>query len=448
MIATAKNVLTVSQLTSLIKQKIEPAFQNICVQGEISNFRHQSSGHIYFSLKDASSQISAVLFRGNSKNLSRIPKAGDKVILRGEISIYSPRGSYQIIVRELSFLGVGELLLKLHELKEKLKKQGWMDKDKKKDLPSLPKTIGIVTSPTGAVIQDILNVLFRRFSGLHLILYPVQVQGEKAKEEIATAIQNFNHYNLADVLIVGRGGGSMEDLWPFSEEIVAEAIFSSKIPIISAVGHETDYSISDLVADVRAPTPSAAAEIVIAEKVYLQQKLHQYSKQIEKNILHHLTLQKNRLKSLSQQSIFSSSFMHVEQRVQQIDEIKNYLDIALLHKLEKCQTSLKEKKKLLHSQSPLQQIQWAKEKLFLLTKRLSSSILTFLERRKEKIKNLSYHLFSIDPKNLLKKGYSILFSEKTGSIILSRKQIEKKQKILALVSDGKIIATVEETHGK
>ena len=238
-------ILSVTELTSAIKAVIEPSFQGIAVKGEISNFKLQSSGHLYFTLKDAGSQISAVLFKGNAACLNKMPKEGDQVVAKGEISLYAPRGQYQIIVRELQFLGLGDLLLKLQQLKEQLQMRGWFDPAHKKKLPKLPKRIGVVTSPTGAVIQDILQVLTRRFAGFHVILNPVKVQGEGAAQEIAQAISDFNRLKLADVLIVGRGGGSIEDLWAFNEEVVAKAIFESDIPIISAVGHETDFTIAD-----------------------------------------------------------------------------------------------------------------------------------------------------------------------------------------------------------
>ncbi|MBA3604330.1 MAG: exodeoxyribonuclease VII large subunit, partial [Parachlamydiaceae bacterium] len=268
-------VLTVTQITHAIKQSLESSFRHVWLQGEISNFKAQGSGHLYFSLKDQGAQIGAVMFRSEAAAIKIPPKDGAQVIIRGEINVYPQSGKYQIVVRELRYVGLGELLVKLEELKAKLYAKGWFNPQLKKPLPKFPKTIGVVTSPTGAVIQDILNVLQRRYPGFHLILNPVRVQGEGAAAEIALAINQFNRYALADVLIVGRGGGSIEDLWAFNEEIVAEAIFNSKIPIISAVGHETDVCLTDFVADARAPTPSAAATMVIADKAQVQHHLGQ-----------------------------------------------------------------------------------------------------------------------------------------------------------------------------
>jgi exodeoxyribonuclease VII large subunit len=391
---------TVSELTSAIKSILEPNFRSIYVKGEISNFKLQSSGHLYFSLKDASSQISAALFKGNAANLSRMPKEGDQVIALGEISLYAPRGQYQIIIRELQFLGVGELLLQLHQLKEKLQLKGWFDSQHKKTLPPLPKKIGVVTSPTGAVIQDILNVLTRRFAGFHVILNPVKVQGEGAAQEIAQAIHDFNKYNLADVLIVGRGGGSIEDLWAFNEEIVAKAIFESKIPIISAVGHETDFTIADLVADVRAPTPSAAAEIVIAEKASLLKFLAHAEKVCHQRILQQINQYHQKTNALQKHPLLSSPYGILSPLIQRLDDYSRQLERL----------------------NPLQKI---------------ADMRSRLERVKQ-------HLKSLHPQNILKKGYSILFTEKDDSIILSAQDLKPDQKIKALLPDGKVSLTVNE----
>ena len=312
-------ILTVSELTAAIKTVLEPNFRGISVKGEISNFKQQTSGHLYFSLKDAGAQVSAVLFRGSAANLSRMPKEGDQVVANGEISLYVPRGQYQMIIRELQFLGIGELLMKFHQLKEQLKARGWFDPANKKPLPKFPKRIGVVTSPTGAVIKDILNVLKRRFPNFHLILNPVRVQGDKAPQEIAQAIAEFNRFNLVDVLIVARGGGSIEDLWAFNEEIVAKAIFESKIPVISAVGHETDFTISDWVADVRAPTPSAAAEIVIAEQAQWLKSLSASQQTFRQFIRQKFGSAKQRLTDLKTHPVFSFPLSILAQPIQQLD---------------------------------------------------------------------------------------------------------------------------------
>lgn len=393
-------VFTVSELTSAIKAVLEPTFRSISVKGEISNFKLQSSGHLYFSLKDAGAQISAVLFKGNAASLPRMPKEGDQVIAYGEMSLYVPRGQYQIVVRELQFLGVGELLLKLHQLKETLQMRGWFDPQRKKPLPKLPKRIGVVTSPTGAVIQDILHILTRRFAGFQVILNPVKVQGEGAAQEIAQAICDFNKYGLADVLIVGRGGGSIEDLWAFNEEIVAKAIFDSKIPIISAVGHETDFTIADWVSDVRAPTPSAAAEIAIAEKAHLIRFLEGAQELCRQRISTQIGHYRQRVSGLQKHPLLSSPYGVLAPAIQRLDDFSRQLEI------------LNPKGKIKEN--------W------------------------DRLNRLKHHLRSLHPQNILKKGYTILFSEKGDSIILSAKGLQPNQKITALLHDGKAAVTVNQ----
>src|SRR3990172_5484797 len=266
-------VLKVSELTREIKDILEGKFYEVWVEGEISNLRIPPSGHLYFTLKDDSSQIRAVLFRLQARALRFIPEDGLHVICGGRISVYEKRGEYQLILETMEPKGVGALQLAFLQLKDKLEKEGFFDPGRRKPIPMFPQAIGIVTSPTGAVIRDMLHIIERRFKNVRIVLYPVRVQGEGAALEIAGGIDYFNALNEVDVIIVGRGGGSIEDLWAFNEEEVARAIYHSKIPIISAVGHETDYTIADFVADLRAPTPSAAAELVEGVKAEMISRL-------------------------------------------------------------------------------------------------------------------------------------------------------------------------------
>lgn len=260
------HIYTVTELTRKIKNMLESAFSSVWVEGEISNFVQHTSGHMYFSLKDADSVLSAVMFRNVNKDIKFDMHDGLKVVCFGRISLYEKRGSHQIYVDRLEPKGIGALQLAFEQLKEKLRKEGLFDEERKKTIPFLPSRIGVVTSPTGAAIQDILNIIQRRFCNVEIILNPVKVQGDGAKEEIAEAIRLFNELANVDVMIVGRGGGSLEDLWAFNEEIVARAIAGSDIPVISAVGHEVDWTIADFVSDLRAPTPSAAAELAVPLK--------------------------------------------------------------------------------------------------------------------------------------------------------------------------------------
>jgi exodeoxyribonuclease VII large subunit len=487
-------LLTVTQLTQAIKLNLESMFPFIYLQGEISNFKEQSSGHFYFSLKDQAAQISAVMFKGEASFLKTLPKGGDHVMVKGEISVYPPKGNYQLIVRELSYMGVGELLQKLEQLKLKLHQKGWFKSSHKKAIPRFPKCIGVVTSPTGAVIQDILQILTRRFSGFHLILNPVKVQGEGAAEEIARAINQFNQYPLADVLIVGRGGGSLEDLWAFNEEIVAEAIFNSKIPIISAVGHETDHCIADYIADIRAPTPSAAAEIVVSEKNQQLDHLKTLKRRLQQAVLNSIQLGYIQLNNYKKHPSFTHPQFIIEWRMQKLDDLKEDItnqfkyNLSLhKHRLEadKRQTqALKPSNQILHlrhrlkdwdrtlSQKMQDQLFQAKKKIeqmeyqlqqswnfFITQKKFLFREKNFLTKNKQAIQakisssqkqlvHIANILKAIDPKNLLKQGYSILFAEKESFVINSIHKLKKGQQAKLLLSDGEVLITINEVRSR
>ncbi len=266
-------IYTVSDLTGEIRLLLEGSFSGIWVEGEVSNFHQHSSGHLYFTLKDQESQIRAVMFRNQNRQLRFRPQDGLAVLVYGALSVYERRGEYQIVLEYMEPKGLGALQLAFEQLKEKLQAEGLFDESRKRPIPMLPRRIGVITSPTGAAIRDILHVLRRRFAGVDVLIYPVTVQGDQAAPEIVDALRELNRRGGLDVLILARGGGSIEDLWAFNEEVVARAIAESKIPVISAVGHEVDYTIADFVADLRAPTPSAAAELVIAKKDELAQRL-------------------------------------------------------------------------------------------------------------------------------------------------------------------------------
>lgn len=441
-------ILTVTQLTHAIKFSLESSFPNIWLQGEVSNAKLHSSGHFYFSLKDATSQISALMYKTDAQTLPMIPKDGAQVLVRGELNVYPPSGKYQLLVREMRHLGVGELLLKLEELKIKLHKKGWFKADRKKPLPKMPKRIGIVTSPTGAAIQDIMHVLNRRFSGVHLILNPVRVQGEGSAQEIAKAINDFNTHQLVDVMIVGRGGGSIEDLWAFNEEIVAEAIYNSRIPIVCAVGHETDHCIAEYVADVRAPTPSAAAEIVIAEKAQHLHHLSQVKRRLHQAIDHLIRQNRHRLEGISRHPLIKSPFAILGQWMQKVDQLETDLDDTILAIIERKKILLDARSRHIHSIRPTAQIAHFRQKLSSIDKQLDSAMRRSLQLRQERVKNVQETMRAIDPKSLLTKGYSILFSEKDGSVITSIHNAERHQQIRAVLADGYFISTINDVVPK
>jgi len=461
-----EEILSVSELTSAIKKQLESRFPAVRVKGEISNLKEQASGHFYFTLKDPQSQLSAVLFRGSSSTLSRPLKNGDQVVLHGEINVYPPRGYYQIIVRQLDYLGVGELLMQLHALKTKLENQGYFAAARKKKLPKYPRTIGVVTSPTGSVIQDILQILSRRLSGFHLILNPVKVQGEGAAAEIAQAIHTFNHYGLADVLIVGRGGGSLEDLWAFNEEQVASAIYHSKIPIISAVGHETDVCIADWVADLRAPTPSAAAEIVTQEThqqcQFLAQSRNRLKGMVQTSLEHH----RKQISHFRRHPILSTPLRLIEPHLQRVDTLRTDLHLALRRNLQDKHLKLSACNKQMVALKPSNQIASLSQKLALLSRSLLTALMQNrsrwrmqcnkenlyksidqrmseeINKKRHLLSQLTSHLKSIDPKNLLTKGYCILFEENKNSVILSTQALKEQDVVRLQLHDGSALLTV------
>ena len=318
--------ITVSQLNAYIKNLFlcDDLLQNVMVRGEVSNFIHHSSGHMYFTLKDKDSKIRCVMFRSNNRYLKFNIENGMNVIISGTVSSYERDGQYQLYCNSIEPDGVGSLYLKFEQLKEKLSAQGYFDKEHKKKLPLLPKRIGVVTSPTGAVIRDIINVSTRRFYNINIILYPSKVQGEDAAKSIAEGINYFNNVDLGvDVIIVGRGGGSIEELWPFNEEIVADAVYESKIPIVSAVGHETDFTICDFTADVRASTPSQAAEIVVPVYEDLKEKIYDYKISIINNLQNNIDNIKKLLMHLEKTIELLSPQNKIREYIQYIDNIDN-----------------------------------------------------------------------------------------------------------------------------
>lgn len=436
--------LTVTELTSAIKLNLETTFPHILLQGEVSNFKAQTSGHLYFSLKDEEAQISAVMFRSAASLLKVLPKGGDMVIVKGELNVYPPKGNYQLIVHEISFVGIGILLQKLEQLKMKLHQMGWFKKSRKKEIPKFPKRIGVVTSPTGAVIQDILNVLNRRFFGFHLILNPVKVQGEGAAEEIAQAIEQFNRYNLVDVMIVGRGGGSLEDLWAFNEERVASAIFHSHIPIISAVGHETDHCIADYVADIRAPTPSAAAEIVISERNQQIEALQIFQKRCAEYLKHRIVESYARLKSILKHPLIQQKMGLIQLRMQKVDDLKGDIDqsVNALISYKRQQLATLEIKK--NTLKPGHHIKNLRDKLSYFEKALLSALEKKIDRSQQKLEKVEEILAAIDPKKLLQKGYSILFAENDSVIINSISKVKPGERYKIQLSDGEILVTLNQ----
>ncbi|MGH9430038.1 MAG: exodeoxyribonuclease VII large subunit [Terriglobia bacterium] len=328
-----RNIYSVSGLTQEIRNLLESSFRELWVMGEVSNFRAAASGHLYFTLKDASAQLRAVCFRGQARYLRFKPQDGISVIARGSLAVYAERGEYQLLVQHLEPAGLGALQLAFEQLKQKLAAEGLFDPARKKPLPVLPRTIGVVTSPAGAVIRDVLRVLRRRFRNMNVLIYPVRVQGEGAAEEIAQGIAYFNRRAPADVLILARGGGSLEDLWAFNEEVVARAIAASEIPIVSAVGHETDFTIADFVADLRAPTPSAAAELVVHRKQDFESELAHRARRLQQVLRLRISEGRRQLTELAMHRVFQTPAARVAEKTQRVDDLAARLDSCMRGRL-------------------------------------------------------------------------------------------------------------------
>ena len=394
-------IYTVTNLTRQIKDVLESSFPRLWVEGEISNFKHHSSGHIYFTLKDENAQISCAMWRFKAGSLLFKPQHGMKVVVEGDVQVYERGGNYQLIVQQMQPAGVGALQMAFEQLKKKLLAEGLFDDAHKKSLPLFPEKIGVATSPTGAAIRDIVSVIHRRFPGVEILLYPVRVQGPGSAEEISQAILDFNEYSDVDVMIVGRGGGSLEDLWAFNEEVVARAIFSSQIPIISAVGHEVDYSIADFVADRRAATPSAAAEMVVRDRSEIKGQLNYYEQRFTDLTSRKIESYREQLENWKTSYAFRRPQDLIFQKMQRLDELQRNFNLVMTHQL---------------------------------------------QLRRNKLAHLAQQLNSTNPEAILKRGYSIV--QKDGEIIKDASLLKAQDEVQIKLAKGEFLAEVKDSNHK
>lgn len=416
---TAQKIYNVTELTRKIKGLIESELGVLWLEGEISNLRRPSSGHLYFTLKDEHAQITAAFFRGRQRDTKLELKDGMKVRVHGEVTVYEKSGQYQIIVQQVEEAGKGALQEAFEALKKKLHDEGLFDASRKKPLPMLPRCIGMVTSPTGAAIRDMLNILDRRFSNRRIVLAPVRVQGAGAAEEIAAAIDLFNRWGHAEVLIIGRGGGSLEDLWAFNEEVVARAIARSRIPIISAVGHEIDFSISDFVADLRAPTPSAAAELVIGRQQDYEEQIDHFVRRLGRS-LHALGMElKNRFTACQHSWVFREPDHLVRRHRQRLDFLRSTMASNL--------------------RSALRQKQQGVDEASL---RLRHLIGQRQEQTHHRLDRLSSQLRLLSPRAVLERGYSITRTP-AGIIVRDGTEVAQGDRLETLLAAGRIDSTVD-----
>jgi len=436
-------ILTVTELTQEIKDILEDRFPDIWVEGEVSNLRIPSSGHIYFTLKDDFSQIRAVLFRTQAQTLRFLLEDGLQIICRGRVSLYERRGEYQLILEAIEPKGIGALQLAFLQLKERLEKEGLFDPSHKKPIPFLPQTIGIITSPTGAVIQDMIQIIYRRFENVRLLLYPVRVQGEGASQEIVEAIEYFNSRKDVDVLIVGRGGGSFEDLWAFNEEIVARAIYQSKIPIISAVGHETDYTISDFVADLRAPTPSAAAELVVRDKKELTNTLHYLIARLETQMVQRIEDLRTDLSSLQKGLIDPRK--KVEMHSKKVRDLSNRISLLVTWIVKGRKEEYGHINDRLYLRNPSQLIENFKLLVIEEKRKLIQNLRHILQIKRQDLLRVVGKLDSLSPLSILQRGYSITRKLPSLKILRRSSDVEEGDKVEVTLHEGSLLCGVEKT---
>ncbi|GFE58948.1 exodeoxyribonuclease VII large subunit [Geobacter sp. AOG1] len=436
-----KRILTVSQLTGLIRGVLEENFEHVWVEGEISNLAMPASGHLYFTLKDAGAQLRCVMFRASVRALKFKPRDGMGLIVRGRLTVYDQRGDYQLLVEYLEPQGLGALQMAFIQLKERLAKEGLFAEEHKKPLPRLPRRIGIVTSATGAAIHDMLNVLNRRFANLEILLYPVRVQGEGAAAEIAGAIRDFNRLGAVDVLIVGRGGGSLEDLWAFNEEVVARAIHQSRIPVISAVGHEVDFTIADFVADLRAPTPSAAAELVVRSKSELVAEVDSLSHRLRQTMEHRLAGFDREVQVLSR-SLKDPTLLlgHLAQR---IDDLAGRLNLACRGGEERRRQLVQFLVNRLRLQNPAVEVERGRELLLGLANRAERSMVRRLDSAREGIAVGAGKLEALSPLATLARGYAIANLLPEGVVIRESSQLAAGDRLRLRLFRGSALCRVD-----
>ena len=465
--ASKRKVFQVGEITRRIKDSLEGEFGEVWIEGEISNFKRPASGHCYFTLKDAQAQISAVLFKGSQSGIGFEIKDGMRVRVQGTITVYESRGNYQILVRAVEEAGKGALLEQFEKLKQKLAAEGLFDEARKKPLPLLPQHIGVVTSATGAAIRDILHVLRRRFPNLHVVIAPVKVQGEGAAPMIARAIEYFNQRGDMDALIVGRGGGSLEDLWAFNEEVVARAVAASTIPVISAVGHEIDFTICDFVADRRAPTPSAGAEVVVGRKEEFETAFHTLQRRLARALEARVLTTRNRLTRAARSYVFRephnllkqhrqrleamqdaiqrSTRTTLQQRQQRIDE----LSLQLTHRTETAAANhRRELLRLagnLRSFRPDTVLKHHRQQLQALQTGLGHRMESYTIRRRQDVRRVEAQLRALSPVSVLDRGYSITRLP-DGRIVRRADEVAVGNTIVTRLSGGSIDSTITQTH--
>lgn len=442
---TQQAILTVSQLNRQSKELLETYLHNVQVTGEISNLARPASGHWYFTLKDQRAQVRCAMFKSRTQYLKFVPQEGEQVVINASVGLYEARGDYQLIVNGMQSAGEGALKIAFEKLKARLHQEGLFNAEFKRPLPKHPKHLGVITSPTGAAIKDVLSVLKRRFPNLPVSIYPTQVQGEAAAVQIAQAIERANRDQLCDVLIVGRGGGSLEDLWPFNEEIVARAIFTSQIPVISAVGHEVDVSISDFVADLRAPTPSAAAELVSPDRFEWLGRFEQLERSLIRIMQNKVDQHRFQLLQLVKRLRHPKD--KLQENMQRLDMASMRLHTALEKRLSQSQKRLTQAHGHLQQYKPDKQLALMQQQAQQLSNRLQQAIKHLLDDRKNQLARQAEVLNAVSPLSTLSRGYSIVTSQQ-GHVVRSHQQAQVGDTIYAQLHEGTLTCSVVESEPK
>lgn len=437
--------LSVSALTKYIKYKFDqdPHLQSVLIKGELSNFKKHSSGHLYFNVKDKESVISAMMFKGNASKLGFEPKEGDEVLIEARVSVYERRGNYQIYVNKMQLDGIGNLYQKLELLKKKLKKEGYFNQSNKKLIPKYPKKIAVLTASTGAAIRDIHSTINNRYPLVEQIQISTLVQGTQARQDIIEKIQYADSLDV-DTIIVGRGGGSIEDLWNFNEEDVVKTIFNCQTPIISAVGHETDFTLSDFVADVRAATPTQAAVIATPDQYELLQQIKQYEYTLSRYIKQYIEHQKKQLNHISSYYKFKQPSLLYDQQIQKRDELERQLNHLLNTKVEKSKHHLKLLQQSFNFKNLNQRITQEKQSIYQLHSRLSKIMSNNITNLKTVLKNKLESLNNLSPTNTMLRGYAIV--NKDNEVVTSTHKLNENDQISLTMKDGSVDATVKKVR--
>ena len=433
-------MLTVSELTGLLRTSLEEQFSDVYLEGELSNLRAPGSGHVYCTLKDKTSQIRAVLFRSSAVRLRFALQEGMQVIVRGRLTVYEPRGEYQIVLDTVEPKGIGALQIAFEQLKERLTAEGLFDQGRKKSIPAFPRTVGVVTSLTGAAIRDILVVLRRRWPTLHIVIAPVQVQGERAGQQIAEALNALNELSFVDVIIVGRGGGSLEDLWSFNEEIVVRAIAASHVPVVSAVGHEVDVTLADFAADLRAPTPSAAAEAVVPVLAEIVERLRELTTRTGQVMFRHCAFERQRLDAAIR-GVTDVRF-RLQDAAQRTDDMVDRVRELLQRLLTSGRERVHEAQRDLSGLNPVLVIKQGLATIPQLSKRLEGQMEVVLTQHRHRIHATLAQLNILSPLAILERGYSILQTIPAGQILHRASDVEVGQELEAQLASGRLSCTV------